>query len=70
MGGGGRVCMHQSMRLVRQSAQQRESGCGTVPRDEGLNAGHFVLSFPGYTKTRHLFYCWLVDLRARVLSRS
>lgn len=39
------------------------------PKVEGLSAGHFMPSFAGYIQTRHLLYSWLVDSRAKVLSR-
>ena len=39
-----------------------------VPKAEGLGAAHFVPSFTGYMRTRHLIYSWLVDSRAQVLS--
>lgn len=38
-----------------------------VPKVEALSAAHFVPSFAGYMKTRHLLYRWLVELRGAVL---
>ena len=40
-----------------------------VPKVEGLGAAHFVPSFAGYIKTRHLLYSWLAALRGRYLVR-
>jgi uncharacterized SAM-binding protein YcdF (DUF218 family) len=39
-----------------------------VPNAENLRVGHFVPSFAGYIKPRHLIYRWLVQQRVEILS--
>lgn len=41
-----------------------------APKTEDIRASHFVPSFAGYIKTRHLIYSWLVEQRGKAGSQE